>query len=779
MDRRDAEHGRPVTRTRQAPPDRRRSSGGPVYTPTTARRITRRGIMWLGLTCNLRCRFCYFLDRIEDPAHPEHPFIGLDKAKAICRTLVGYYGNSSVDIQGGEPTLYPGIEELVAYCAGIGLSPTLITNGLALADPGRVAALRDAGVRDFLVSVQGLGSVYDHLVRRPGAHALQRRALENIRTAGVPFRLNTVLTNPALAQLEDMATLAIDTGAGVVNFLGYNPFNDQELGRREEVLVPSYDELRSPLMAAIDRLATGPVEVNVRYLPLCLLPEAYRPHLYGYRQLPYDLHENDYASWSWTELPAQRTAGMPLTPPFGLGRRLQLGPLRRPLRVLDRRWPRLGGGLHTVKQALERHWADGHPPGTDPDSLAHRYQQDAAVRAGEYTGYRHVGACQGCDLRPICDGVYGDYPTLFGTVDVRPVRRGSPVTDPQHYTRLQYKVVHPLDREWLEAPRDDRMASATGADPARRAGLSRRGTPAVRWPNFFLIGAGKAGTTSLYHYLRQHPEIYMSRFKEPKFFALAGHPLDFRGPHDDRIRAQTTTTESDYLALFDGVADEKAIGEASTIYLGDFGAADAIAARVPEARIAAILRHPAERAFSAYQHLLRDGYEPLPTFEAALEAEPRRKADGWYVQYEYLGRGFYGRYLEHYYERFDPSRIRVYLYDDFAADPLAVLADLFAFLDVDPGFRPDMRPRHNVSGRPRNARLQRWLTRRHPAKEALKRWIPEDWGHRLITRVQPLNVVREELEPATRRRLIDAYRDDILQLQTRIDRDLSHWLARP
>jgi pyruvate-formate lyase-activating enzyme len=425
--------------------------------------------MWLGLTCNLRCRFCYFLDRIEDPAHPEHPFIGLEKARAIGRTLVGYYGNNSVDIQGGEPTLYPEIEPLVAYFAGIGLSPTLITNALALSDPTRVEQLRRAGVRDFLISVQGLGEVYDQLVRRPGAHALQRRALDTLQEAGVPFRFNTVLTRAVLPQLDEIAALAVETGAGVVNFLGYNPFFDQQTDRRERELVPAYDELRGPLRTAIDRLDAEAVEVNVRYLPLCLLSKPYRPHLYGYRQLPYDLHENDYASWSWTELPAQRTAGTPLSPPLGLGRRLRLGRLRRPLRALDRRWPTLGGALHRLKQALERRWADdgvgpvrnadpagrgdrasdGYPA-AGPDAVDRRYQQDATVRAAEYTGYRHVPVCRTCGLRPICDGVYGDYLALFGEADVRPVPLAAPVTDPQHYTRHQYKVIHPLDR-WLEA----------------------------------------------------------------------------------------------------------------------------------------------------------------------------------------------------------------------------------------------------------------------------------------------------------------------------------------
>ena len=297
-----------------------------------------------------------------------------------------------------------------------------------------------------------------------------------------------------------------------------------------------------------------------------------------------------------------------------------------------------------------------------------------------------------------------------------------------------------------------------------------------KWPNFFIIGAGKAGTTSLYHYLKQHPEVFMSRFKEPKFFALEGHPLDFKGPFDERIRRGTTTSLDEYLALFETVKDEKAIGEASTVYLGDSRAPGAIADRIPEARIAAILRHPAERAFSAHQHLLRDGYEPLESFEGALEAESGRAEKGWYVQYQYKGRGFYGRYLRRYYDLFDSRQIRVYLYEEFVDSPARMLFDLFEFLGVDPEFEPDMSPRHNVSGRARSPGLQRWLTRSHPLKETVKRWIPEEWGHRLVSRIQPYNVVRSGISPETRERLISDYRDDIELLEKLIGRDLSNWM---
>lgn len=421
-----------------------------VYGPTRARKITRRGILWLGQTCNLRCHFCYFLDRIQNEAHPEHAFMGLDKAKAICRTLVDYYGNNSIDIQGGEPTLYPPIYDLVEYCARIGLSPTLITNAIALSKHDNVLRFRDRGIRDFLISVQGLGDVYDRIVNHKGASRWQMMALRNLQVAGVPFRFNTVVSKAALPQLVDISRLAVETGAGVVNFLGFNPFNDQATGKRSTMNVPRYDEIREPLVNAVEYLVAQGVEVNVRYLPLCLMPEHLRDTAYGFRQLPYDLHENDYASWSWTDLPAQRTGSADLTPPFGLGRRLELGAMRAPLRKLDRRLPGVGRRLHRVKQGLERHWARSPEQRLDSRKLERLYQDDGETRAREYTGYRHVQACRECSLRGICDGVYGDYADLFGVEGLRPVNLDRDAQDPQHYTRRQFKVIHPLDRDWLE-----------------------------------------------------------------------------------------------------------------------------------------------------------------------------------------------------------------------------------------------------------------------------------------------------------------------------------------
>ena len=297
-------------------------------------------------------------------------------------------------------------------------------------------------------------------VRRPGAHEHQMKALRNLQEEGIPFRFNTVLSTPALPQIGDIARLAARTGAEVVNFLGFNPFNDQETGKRSAENVPRYSELGPPLDEALDILAEAGVEANVRYLPFCVVAPRHRGSVYDFPQISYDHHENDFASWSWTDLPAQRTRDAALTPPFLLGPRLRLGPLRGPLRRLAARLPRVGAGLHEIKQRLELTWAE-----RETTTLEARYQEDARMRAREYTGYRHVAACASCDLEPVCDGLYADYMKLFGPDEARPIDAGGRVTDPQHFSRHQAKKINPTP----EDERDFKSGAAFDLPPLYRA----------------------------------------------------------------------------------------------------------------------------------------------------------------------------------------------------------------------------------------------------------------------------------------------------------------------
>lgn len=421
----------------------------PKYHKTLQRHITRRGLMWLGQTCNLRCYFCYYLDRIEDEEHPEHRFMSLEKAKAICKTLVDVYGNNSIDVQGGEPTLWKPLPKLIRYCDGIGMKITVITNGIALGNKALTLRLRDAGVRDFILSVQGLGAVYDEIVGRKGMWQRQMRGLRNVQEAGIPFRINTVLSKPVLPQLKAISELAVRTGAQVMNFLAFNPFDDQyHPGKRNVRNVPRYSELEEYLCGALELLEANGVEANVRYLPYCMLPERHRKSIYNFQQLSYDLHENEFGGWTWTNEQSQRMAAGGLSPVIELGARPKLGPMRRPLRFLaDKTFA--GPALHRLRFLVERRWSAASNRLFPEDSIDRLYRNEGRQRARENCAYRFGEKCRECDLRRICDGFHGDYSEMFGTEEARPVRIGEVVDDPLYYTRQQEKVLFPSDAEWM------------------------------------------------------------------------------------------------------------------------------------------------------------------------------------------------------------------------------------------------------------------------------------------------------------------------------------------
>jgi len=388
---------------------------------TTKRVLTRRGVVWLGQTCNLRCRFCYFQTRIEAKDHPEHPFMSLEKAKTIVDTLRNHYGNCAIDIQGGEPTIFPGIEELCRHSADIGLLPTLITNALVLARREACQRLKDSGVRDLLVSVHGLGKNYDDVVGVPGAHKKQMEALDNCVAIGMPVRFNCVLTNSALPHLANVAELAKSVGARAVNFIAFNPFEDQQKGERSLDDVAAYSKVAPPLIQALDILNAAGIEANVRYFPLCQVPDAYRKHLYNFQQLPYDVHEWDYASWSWTDMKPQRMREGAVSPLLSL-------------REANFRSPMFKSAPDYL---------------TDPSiSREDEYRHSAFIRAREHCGYKFAPACDACGAKAICDGFHGDYAAFFGFDEIAPIKTAAPVDDPCHFISQQEKIVESDDAGW-------------------------------------------------------------------------------------------------------------------------------------------------------------------------------------------------------------------------------------------------------------------------------------------------------------------------------------------
>lgn len=295
-------------------------------------------------------------------------------------------------------------------------------------------------------------------------------------------------------------------------------------------------------------------------------------------------------------------------------------------------------------------------------------------------------------------------------------------------------------------------------------------------PNFLVIGAAKAGTTSIHNYLDQHPQIFMSRLKETNFFALEGRPR-FAGPHDRTIvNRDMIWRERDYRRLFRKVRDEIAIGESSPRYLYTPGTARRIHRSLPDARLVAVLRQPAERAHSHFVMRRRDGFEPCATLEEALADGPRRRRQNW-ASGRYIEQGFYARQLGEYFACFPRHQMRLFLFEDLCDDPQGLLRAIFGFLGVDEDVPIDTSRRDNVSGTLANPILRFLWTRTHPPRRVIRPLLPKGLRGLVSRFVISRSLQRVPLDRGLRRRLTALYRDDILELETMIDRDLSAWLA--
>jgi hypothetical protein len=294
-------------------------------------------------------------------------------------------------------------------------------------------------------------------------------------------------------------------------------------------------------------------------------------------------------------------------------------------------------------------------------------------------------------------------------------------------------------------------------------------------PNFLVIGAGKSGTTALHRYLKQHPQIFMSTPKELRFFPFENQKPEFRGPGDDIDTASMVTNIDLYRGHFAAGADYPARGESSPLYLYYPQTAGCIRHHIPEAKLIAILRHPADRAYSQFLMKKRDGRESLG-FGDALAAEARRISDGWSHHWHYRQRGLYAVQLKRYFDLFRREQLRIYLYEDYVADPVGFMQDIFRFLNVDDTFVPDMSVRHNESNIPRSRSLQVYFLEPRASKNLLKQFLPTKLSRRIGDRLRRLNLTKPPFPVELRRQLTEGYREDIIQLQDMLQRDLSHWL---
>ncbi len=300
----------------------------------------------------------------------------------------------------------------------------------------------------------------------------------------------------------------------------------------------------------------------------------------------------------------------------------------------------------------------------------------------------------------------------------------------------------------------------------------------VKLPNFLIAGAAKCGTTALANYLDQHPQIFFSPLKEPKFISSHFLELPQKGRGDDFIHSFTVCSFDEYLKLFKRARRAKAIGEASVENLYYYKDAIPVIKRyMNDPEIIIMLRNPVERAFSAYKQLLRDHRETR-SFEDGLSREKQRMKDNYEFLWYYTDVGFYYNQVKAYLKEF--SRVKIVLFDDFRKDPIGVCGDIFSFLGVNSSFDITIKPKRNVSGVPKN-RIYKALLKATPLKGRIYRWltnmgISDSAIQPIIETIRNGALNDFSMSPLTRRRLRNLYRSDIQKLSHLIDRDLSGWM---
>jgi len=286
-------------------------------------------------------------------------------------------------------------------------------------------------------------------------------------------------------------------------------------------------------------------------------------------------------------------------------------------------------------------------------------------------------------------------------------------------------------------------------------------TDAAAWPNLFIVGAAKAGTTALYRYLDEHPDIYMSRMKEPHFFSRIepAPTLASFFPHVTDTRA--------YLHLFSAGAGSSIRGEASTSYLWAERAPKSIEGVSPDAKVIIMLRDPISRAYAHYWNDVREGIEKR-SFEDAVEEELAGPPGGWGVSSLYVDCGFYAERVARYLDTFGDN-VLVLVFEEFVADPGAHVERTQSFLGVE--LRPPSAfEAHNVFALPRN-RLSREILGNGAARELARRLLPRRvraYGRGLLVAPAP----KPELGHAVRDRLRDLYASDVESVSNLLGRPL-------
>lgn len=231
--------------------------------------ITKRFVLHVGYSCNLRCRFCYYRESLEKGDVKDLALSEIKSRLRIARKLK----KEEVDLSGGEATIRKDLPEIIQYAKSIGYQTVcIITNGFRMSDLEYCKELKDAGLNDVLFSLHSpKEEIHDYLTKVRGSWQRLRKAMENLNELQLRFRINTVVNNLNFNDLEDYFSYIQPLKPRAVNLLIHNPAEECMSYGDEEVTIADYHAIGKSVSYALDKYSDEFGQINVRFFPFCLL----------------------------------------------------------------------------------------------------------------------------------------------------------------------------------------------------------------------------------------------------------------------------------------------------------------------------------------------------------------------------------------------------------------------------------------------------------------------------------------------------------------------------
>lgn len=293
-------------------------------------------------------------------------------------------------------------------------------------------------------------------------------------------------------------------------------------------------------------------------------------------------------------------------------------------------------------------------------------------------------------------------------------------------------------------------------------------------PNFVIAGAPRSGTTSLYYYLKQHPEISFPDLKEPRYFSSINLKLPQKGPGDDTVDEKLILTFEDYCNLYKGIENKK-VGDASSAYLyhHDISALEMFN-KLGDIPVLIMLRNPTTRAYSAYSNLVRDGREFL-SFEDGVNKENYRKSENWDMMWAYIDVSLYHEQVKTYKDVF--TNVKVLIFEEFVKNPKENLKDIFSFFEIDKDFTPETSNVYSHSGAPANKFIG-WLTsRQNKFIYPFRKFLLENIKRSYLEKISKVIFKKSKSKTTIKlnKNLTKQIEIDILRLEKLLDKNLDCW----